>query len=368
MIVRSLQLTDFRNYPQLSLSLDAGVVALVGRNAQGKTNLAEALVVLSTMKSFRGASNDFVVRNGADSAFVRAELLGDDGREFLIEIELKRAGRSVAQVNRKRVVRTRDLLSVLRTTVFSPDDRSLVNGSASVRRAFIDDSVVARDPSRLDLVDELERVMRQRNALLKDSGWRPSAATLAALDAWDEKLAAIGDEVGRARAEFVSVIAPLAQRAYQSLVDQPCTVTLRYEAPWRDTGLAAALAEAREDDLRRGTGTVGPQRDDLVVTLGEFATRAQGSHGEQHSLGLALRMAAHQAIGERHGTPPLVILDDVLAALDEERATALFERLLANIAYRQMIVTSAHPLPASSRITRRLRVSGGTIDSAESDV
>ena len=367
MIVRSLQLTDFRNYPQLSLSLDAGVVALVGRNAQGKTNLAEALVVLSTMKSFRGASNDFVVRNGAESAFVRAELLGEDGREFLIEIELKRVGRSVAQVNRKRVVRTRDLLSVLRTTVFSPDDRSLVNGSASVRRAFIDDSVVARDPSRLDLVDELERVMRQRNALLKDSGWRPSAATLAALDAWDEKLAAIGDEVGRARAEFVSVIAPLAQRAYQSLVDEHCTVTLHYEAPWRDTGLAAALAEAREDDLRRGTGTVGPQRDDLVVTLGEFATRAQGSHGEQHSLGLALRMAAHQAIGERHGSPPLVILDDVLAALDEQRAEALFERLLANIAYRQMIVTSAHPLPASSRITRRLRVSGGTIESAESD-
>ena len=104
-----------------------------------------------------------------------------------------------------------------------------------------------------------------------------------------------------------------------------------------------------------------------MVTLGEFATRAQGSHGEQHSLGLALRMAAHQAIGERHGTPPLVILDDVLAALDEERATALFERLLANIDYRQMIVTSAHPLPASSRITRRLRVSGGTIESAESD-
>jgi len=360
-IVRSLQLTDFRNYRSLTLDLGAGVHAVVGDNAQGKTNLAEALVELSTMKSFRGVTNDQVVRKLAASAILRAEIEHDDNREFLVEIELKRAGRSVAQVNRKRITRTRDLLTVLRTTVFSPDDRFLVHGAAAQRRTFLDDAIVASDPSRLDLVGELERVLRQRNALLKESGWRASSDTLSALDAWDHKLASVGDEVGRARSEFIATIAPLVHDAYRALVDDHCEVRLSYDAPWREHGLAQALIEARNDDLRRGTSTVGPHRDDLVVALDDMATRTQGSHGEQHSLGLALRMAAHQAVTNRHGVAPVVILDDVLVALDKHRAVALFDRLLQNVPYRQMVVTSAHPLPASARITRWLRVEAGTI-------
>jgi DNA replication and repair protein RecF len=150
------------------------------------------------MKSFRGVTNDAAVRKGATSAFLRADIVHDDDREFLVEIEFKSAGRSVAQVNRKRIARTRDLLGVLRTTVFMPDDRNLVHGGASERRALLDDAVVAVEPSRLDLVSELERVVRQRNALLKDAGYRPSSAVLAALDAWDEKLAALGHDTIRA--------------------------------------------------------------------------------------------------------------------------------------------------------------------------
>lgn len=361
MIVRSLQLADFRNYQRLQLELGAGVHALVGDNAQGKTNLAEALVVVSTMKSFRGVPNEHVVRRGATSAILRAEVVHGDEREFLVEIELKPVGRSVAQINRKRVVRTRDLLAVVRTTVFSPDDRFLVYGGAAQRRQFLDDSIVAADPSKADLVAEMERVLRQRNALLRDAAGRASSTALAALDVWDDKFATVGDEMGRVRAEFIGTIAPLVQTAYQSLVDDACNVRLSYDAPWRDTGLAGALVDARNDDLRRGTSTVGPHRDDLIVELDDFATRTQGSHGEQHSLGLALRMAAHQAVTIEHGTPPLVVLDDVLAALDDRRAGALFDRLLAAVPYGQMIVTSAHTLPRSPRVTRWLRVSGGTI-------
>jgi DNA replication and repair protein RecF len=360
-IVRSLQLTGFRNYDSLSLDLGAGIHAIVGDNAQGKTNLVEALVVLSTMKSFRGVANDHVVNKHAKSAILRAEIVHPDEREFLMEIELKRTGRSVAQVNRKRITRTRDLLGILRTTVFSPDDRFLVHGAAAQRRSFLDDAIVASDPSRLDLVGELEQVLRQRNALLKEAGWRPSSSTLAALDAWDDKLASVGDEVGRARADFISNIAPLVNDAYRALVDVESRVHLSYDAPWREHGLAAALADARDDDLRRGTSTVGPHRDDLVVVLDDMATRTQGSHGEQHSLGLALRMAAHQAVTNRHGTPPVVVLDDVLVALDKHRAAALFERLLQQVSFLQMVVTSAHTLPASPRITRWLRVEAGTI-------
>ncbi|MFZ9924815.1 MAG: DNA replication/repair protein RecF, partial [Ilumatobacteraceae bacterium] len=262
MIVRSLQLTDFRNYSTLHLALGSGVHALTGDNAQGKTNLVEALVVLSTMKSFRGVANDAVVRKDAASAFLRADIVHDDLREFLVEIELKSAGRSVAQVNRKRVTRTRDLLSVLRTTVFTPDDRNLVHGAASLRRSLLDDAVVSLDPARQDTINELERVLRQRNALLKESGYRPSASTFDALDAWDEKLTAVGDEVGRARTELIQELLPLAQSSYRALVGDECSLLLAYDAPWREAGLACALRDSRDDDLRRGSSTVGPHRDD----------------------------------------------------------------------------------------------------------
>lgn len=366
MIVRSLQLTDFRNYSTLQLELGAGVHALVGDNAQGKTNLVEALVVLSTMKSFRGVANDAVVRGGTTSAFLRADIKHDDDREFLVEIELKSAGRSVAQVNRKRINRTRDLLSVLRTTVFMPDDRELVHGSASHRRLLLDDAVVALDPVRHDLVTEFERVLRQRNALLKDAGYRPTATTLVALDAWDEKLASVGDEVGHARMELITAMTPFVQSAYEALAGAG-VVNLKYHAPWREEGLAAVLQRTREDDLRRGTTTAGPHRDDIEVSLGEFVSRTQGSHGEQHSLGLALRIAVHQVVTERWGTPPVVVLDDVLSALDPKRAVALFERVLDILPFRQVLVTSAHPLPSTPRITHWLHVEAGSITSGTQD-
>ena len=361
MIVRSLQLTDYRNYTSLQLTLGAGVHALVGDNAQGKTNLVEALVALSTMKSFRGVSNDAVVRTSATSAFLRADIVHEDEREFLVEIELKSAGRSVAQVNRKRIARTRDLLNVLRTTVFMPDDRDLVHAGAAHRRALLDDAVMALDPARYDLMSELERVLRQRNTLLKDAGYRPSASVLTALDAWDEKLATVGDEVGRARADLIAQLVPFTEASYHAVAGDAAKVSIVADTPWREEGMASALARTRDDDLRRGTTTVGPHRDDIDVSLGEFASRTQGSHGEQHSLGLALRMAVHQVLTQRWGTPPVIVLDDVLSALDNKRAAAVFERLLDTLPFRQVLVTSAHPLPRSPRITQWLEVEAGMI-------
>jgi len=360
-IVRSLQLRNFRNYATLDLSLGGGVVGVVGDNAQGKTNLVEALVVLSTLKSFRGVANDAVVRDGAEAAVLRADLVHDDGREFLIEIELKREGRSTVQINRKRAARTRDLLTALRTSVFMPEDLYLIRGAAAERRTVLDDAVVALDPTRHDLVGEVERVVRQRNSLLKDLGPRPTANALASLDAWDDKLAAIGDELGRARAAVVDDIAGRVQAAYAALAGDGVQVTLNYAAPWRETGLTVALREARDADLRRGTSTVGPHRDDLLVSIDALAARTQGSHGEQHSLGLALRMGIHHAVSDRWGSPPVLVLDDVLAGLDPRRKAAVFEQMLVHLPTRQVLVTSPEALPDSPRITRVLRVIAGTI-------
>ena len=361
MIVRSLQLRDFRNYASLDMQLDAGVVGVVGDNAQGKTNLVEALVVLSTMKSFRGVTNDAMVRHGATSAVLRTEVVHDDQREFLIEIELRREGRSMIQVNRKRAVRTRDLLGALRASVFMPEDLYLIRGAASERRAVLDDAVVSLDPSKLDLVGEVERVVRQRNSLLKDLGPRPNAGLLASLDAWDEKFSAVGDELGRARAAVVRDIAPQVQAAYAALAGADHEVAIAYDAPWRDEGLSAALRASRDADLRRGTSTVGPHRDDVLVTINDLTARTQGSHGEQHSLGLALRMAIHHAVSDRWQSPPVLVLDDVLAGLDARRKSAVFERLLTHLPTRQVVVTSPETLPASPRITRVIRIVAGTI-------
>jgi len=361
-IVRSLQLRDFRNYAQLDLPLGGGVFGLVGDNAQGKTNLVEALVVLSTLKSFRGVVNDAVVRSGAEAAVLRAEVVHDDGREFLIEIELKREGRSTVQINRKRAARTRDLLTALRTSVFMPEDLYLIRGAAAERRSVLDDAVVALNPAHHDLVSEVERVVRQRNSLLKELGPRPSASVLASLDAWDDKLSAVGDELGHARATVIDDITARVQAAYAALAGNAAQVTLTYDAAWRESGLAAALRGARDADLRRGTSTVGPHRDDLVVSIDHLAARTQGSHGEQHSLGLALRMGIHHAVSDRWGSPPVLVLDDVLAGLDPRRKAAVFEQLLVHLPTRQVLVTSPEALPDSPRITRVLRVVAGTIN------
>lgn len=361
MIVRSLRLLNFRNYAHLDLELDEGVCGVIGDNAQGKTNLVEALVMVSTMKSFRGVPNDAIVRHGANEAILRADIIHDDDREFLIEIELKRAGRSIIQVNRKRINRTRDLLGALRTTVFSPDDRNLVHGAASERRTLIDEALIALDPAMHDVVAEYERVVRQRNSLLKDLGWRAHQPMLATLDAWDDKMATIGQQLGVARADLVDRLTPLVQRHYAALAGSEGTLHIHYEASWRDAGLASALASSRQDDLRRATSTVGPHRDDVVLGLGNHSTRTQGSHGEQQSLGLALRMGVHELVTERWGTPPVVVLDDVLAALDRKRAEAVFERLLAHLFYKQVLVTSANELPNSPRIGRVLTISSGSL-------
>lgn len=363
MIIRSLRLINFRNYAALDLDLSAGVYGVVGDNAQGKTNLVEAMVMLSTMKSFRGVSNDAIVRRGEESAILRAEIVHDDDREMLVEIELKRSGRSTIQVNRKRINRTRDLLGALRTSVFSPDDRNLIHGAAVERRSLLDDALTALDPSMHDLVTEFERVVRQRNTLLKDLGPHPSATSLGSLAVWDEKMIVVGEQLGTARESLVDRLSPLVRHHYASLSAERLAISLSYDTEWRETGLSVALAESRIADLRRGTSTVGPHRDDLRIELGEFSSRTQGSHGEQHSLGIALRMAVHELVTERWQSPPVVVLDDVLAALDRKRAESLFERLLATITYRQVVVTSANPLPPSSRITGLLRISAGTLTS-----
>ena len=358
MFIEHLELADFRNYSQASFDFTRGITAVVGRNAQGKTNVAEAMGFLATLESFRLAPTAALIRDGAETAVIRATIRHDDGRELLVEIQIPRQGRTAVLVNRQRLQRTRDLLGVLRVTVFSPDDLELVKGSPSERRRFCDETLVSlavkNDALRLDL----DRVLRQRNTLLRQCNGRLTDEVGFTLDVWDERMATIGDELGQARADLVARLQPAAEEAYQQLAGRPLAVGLRYEPEWRRSGLAAALRTVRTDDVRRGVSTVGPHRDDVEFTLGSMPARTHASQGEIRSLALSLRLAAHRLVAAATDMTPLLILDDVLSELDPERC----EALLAHLPPGQVVITTASPLPEAAQPDRILRIEQGRVE------
>jgi DNA replication and repair protein RecF len=357
MIVRRLDLIDFRNYREASFEFQPGITAVVGLNGQGKTNLAESLAYLASLDSFRGAPTEALIRVGADTAVVRATVVHDDGREMLVELELSRHGRNRVQVNRQRLQRARDLLGVMRVTVFSPDDLALVKEGPQERRRFMDDTLVSLALKYDALRLELDRIIKQRNVLLKQSGGRLGDDAVFTLDVWDAKFAEIGDQFGHARAVLVARLSPMVAAAYEQLADRPTPVELRYEPVWRRRGLVAALLSARSDDVRRGSSTVGPQRDDVELFINGLPARTHASQGEQRTLALALRLAAHRMVAEKVGSAPLLVLDDVLSELDPQRCAALLQHLPAG----QVILTTAGVLPDTAHPDVIVRIDAGTV-------
>ena len=357
MIISHLELVDFRNDVTGSFDLDAGTTVVIGDNGQGKTNLAEALAFMATLSSFRSAPGDALVRVGATAAVIRATVVEEDARESLIEIELATAGRNRVQVNRQRLGRVRDLLGTVRVTVFSPDDLVLVKGSPGDRRRFLDDTLVALAVKYDTIRLEVDRIVRQRNTLLKQAGGRLTDEIEVTLDVWDAKFAEIADQFGYARATLVSRLAPMVHEAYEQLAGAPTAIDLHYEPAWRRTGLADALLEARTTDLRRGVSTVGPHRDELTLSIAGLPSRTHASQGEQRTLALALRLAGHRLVTERTGSAPVLVLDDVLSELDDHRATALLDHLPSG----QVIITTASELPPAARADHVLRVAAGEV-------
>ena len=357
MFVSRLELTDFRNYARLELDLAEGVTAIIGANGQGKTSLTEALSYLATLKSFRGVPTEAMIRTGADAAIVRATIIHPDGREILVEAELSRVGRNKAQVNRQRLTKSRDLLGVVRTTVFSPEDLGLVKESPEVRRTFLDDALVAVSPKLDQLCGEVDRVLRQRNALLKQAGGRLTSDIETTLDVWDERFVECGTTLGNERAQMVATIQPLVQRAYEDLAERNTPLELSYDPQWRRDGLAASLAAHRHDDVRRGTSTVGPHRDDVEMTLNGLPARTHASQGEQRTLALALRLAVHRLVTKVTAGPPVLILDDVLSELDPQRAAAL----LGHFPEGQVLITTAGVLPTAAHPDRIVHIHGGAV-------
>ena len=359
MHLRRLWLTDFRGHAEADVQFDPGPTAVVGPNGQGKTNLLEAIAYLATLTSFRGAPNEALVRVGAERAVVRAEA-EREGRRLLLEAEIVAGGRNRAQLNRQPLRRARDLLGALRVTVFSPDDLSLLKGGPGERRTYLDDTLVALHPRHDQQRTDLDRILRQRGALLKQAGGRLTAEVELTLDVFDAKLTAAGEALAAARHELVAELGPVLEEAYAAVARQAVPVRASYDPPWRAGGLAAALAAARRDDLRRGVSTVGPHRDELDLALGGLPARTHASQGEQRTLALALRLAAHEVLARRTGTPPVLLLDDVFSELDPNRSTALLRSLPPG----QTVLSTAGALPEGAVPGRLLRVAAGTVRTA----
>ena len=353
--LRRLWLTDFRSYRSAELALPPGTTAIVGRNGEGKTNLLEAVAHLAG-SSLRGATTEAMVRAGAERAVVRAEAQRGQ-RDLLIEAELAVRGRNRMQLNRQPVKRRRDLLDALAVTVFSPDDLVLVKGGPGQRRDWLDDAVAGLDSRADDARSDVDRILKQRNALLKSARGRLDESAALTLDVWDDRLVRAGEHLARERTNALTVLVPRITTAYRDLAGRELPVAADYRAEWAAEGLAPALVAARQDDLRRGITTVGPHRDDVELRLDGLPARSHASQGEQRSLALALRLAVHRAVTEQCGASPVLLLDDVFSELDEGRS----EALLAHLPPGQTLLTTAGPLPSQTEPELVLRVDDGTV-------
>ncbi|HTY72734.1 MAG TPA: DNA replication/repair protein RecF [Actinomycetes bacterium] len=350
MYVSHLSLRDFRNHHEVELELAPGVSVLLGPNGRGKTNLVEALGYVATLGSHRVAGDAPLVRRGAERAVVRVAVVRDD-RPTLVEIEITPGRSNRARVNRGPVPRARDVLGILRTVLFAPEDLALVKGDPSERRRFLDDLLVARTPRFAAVRADYERVLKQRNALLKSAGAARlrGAGELPTLDVWDSHLAEAGAQLLAARLSLTTQLQPLVAKAYAALAPESGTVELGYVCSAGEDlpggrgeltdVLLDALRMARRTDLERGVSSVGPHRDELALELAGLPARGYASHGESWSYALALRLAAYDLL-RADGGEPVLVLDDVFAELDTGRRARLAE-LVAPA--EQVLVTAAVP-------------------------
>jgi DNA replication and repair protein RecF len=372
-----LQLTDFRSYGSVDVPLEAGVTTFVGANGQGKTNLVEAIEYLSTMSSHRVASEVPLARSGAARAIVRAGVRAglDDPRRLTLELEINPGKANRARLNRSPLRQAREIIGVLRTVVFSPVDIAIVKGDPSERRRFLDDLIVARWPRMAGVRADYERVLKQRNTLLKSLSGRlrggpPPADAEAMLDVWDTHLGRAGGELLEARLTTLADLAPHVSKAYADIAptnndasaDYRASVNLEaYQGRARDSlsaALAAGMAERRAEEIQRGVSLVGPHRDDIALSLGMLPAKGYASHGESWSLALALRLGSFHLL-RADGVEPVLMLDDVFAELDAVRR----ERLASSVQVaEQVLVTAAVGADVPELLAgQRFRVASGEV-------
>lgn len=382
MYLRHLQVTDFRSWPHADLPLEPGPTVLVGQNGRGKTNLLEAIGYVATLGSHRVATDAPLIRYGCERALIRAAVVNDD-RELTIELEVTAGRANRARVNRGAVGKPRDVLGILRTVLFSPEDLALVRGDPGERRRFLDELLVQRAPRYAGVRSDYEKVLKQRNALLKTAGKRKGTGredpyALSTLEVWDNHLAAAGAQLLAARLNLVADLGPHAAAAYMGVAPDSRPAKIVYKSSLGDAlpsaygvpdgeradpeTLAAlltqAMADSRKAELERGISLVGPHRDELELILGEMPAKGYASHGESWSFALALRLGSYELLRGEAGEPVL-LLDDVFAELDRRRRSRLAE---VAAGAEQVLVTAAVEEDVPAELAgRRFTVADGAL-------
>jgi DNA replication and repair protein RecF len=356
--VSHLTLHSFRSYDALDVPLTEGVTAFIGRNGQGKTNIVEAIDYLSRLTSHRVASDAPLVKQGAEQAVVRAAVM-KDGRQAILEVEINPGRANRARINRSPLPRSRELIGLVRTVLFSPEDLALVKGDPSDRRRFLDDLMVLRAPRLAGVKADFDRVLRQRNALLKNAAAdrrRGGDYFESTLSVWNEQLVRLGAELVEVRLGLVDELGPLLAQAYAAVakdasrsearIDYVPSVPLPPREPEGvarpsrqhvEEAFAAELVRRQGEEVQRGITLVGPHRDELALAVGTMPVKGYASHGESWSFALALRLASYDLL-RADGDDPILILDDVFAELDTDRRERLAE--LVKDA-EQVLVTAA---------------------------
>ena len=359
MHVKHLTLSNFRNYSTVELPLTTGINLLVGRNGQGKTNLAEAIFYAATLSSHRVSGYLPLIKQGETKAIIRLLARFED-RENLLELELTTEGSNRARINKSETPRVRDVLGYVNAVIFSPEDLDIVKRDPSNRRAFIDELIVQLTPRMAGVYSDYERDLKQRNTLLKSArNMSASASGLSTLDSWDQSLVRIGSEIIAARFDIASRLAPHLQAAYAAIADEKNDPSIRIKSSlatndiesdgsetFLNTGdrqeieklFQSRLAEVRSKEMERGITLVGPHRDDLLLLLGTLPAKGYISHGESWSYALALKLASADLIRKNaRAGDPVLILDDVFAELDSTRRS----RLAALVSHNEQVIITA---------------------------
>lgn len=357
MHLRALSMRDFRSWREFAVDLEPGITVFTGRNGYGKTNIVEAVGYLSTLSSHRVSTDPPLVRAGAENARISATAV-NDGRELTAHLLIAPHAANLAQLNRTRMKSPREILGTVRSVFFAPEDLELVKGEPAKRRRYLDDLLAIRRPRLAGARIEYEKILRQRNALLKSAGAAlrrgyssaDGDAALATLDVWDGRLAGAGALVTAERVKLARELTPLVAEAYRTLApsSRPASVEHRprvvadgAEVPddpeILEAMLLTAMARRRREEIERGRSLVGPHRDDLALLLGDEPAKGFASHGETWSFALALRLASYFLLREE-GPDPILVLDDVFSELDRHRREALVG--IAREA-EQVLITSA---------------------------
>jgi DNA replication and repair protein RecF len=359
MRINKLELTNFRSYPSLNLELSPGVITFIGDNGSGKTNIAESLIYLAFLSSHRVANNTPLITLGSQQAVIRAEIERDQ-RVLQVDLEINANKANRARLNSNPTRSQREILGACQIVYFSPEDLDLVRGDPSGRRDFLDRLLITRSPRLAGVIADYERVVKQRNALLK------TRASTNALVPWNEQLINFGAQLTAERISLIEALNPWVNKNYANLNEvKPASISYKSstegvssEVPNNVEVFAKHLEEDAYQEIERGTSLVGPHRDDLHLQIGNFPAKGYASHGESWSMAISLRIGSFNLL-KHEGAEPILILDDVFAELDTSRRKQLMS---ATQLAEQTIITAAveSDLPADLQ-TQKFYVTPGAV-------